>query len=55
LPARVSRAGAGGLKILSDGRLEETGRGRFLKKAAQKLFLCWVMGCVGDKAHDPES
>jgi hypothetical protein len=26
---------------------------RFLKKAAQKLFLCWAMGVVGDKAHSP--
>jgi hypothetical protein len=23
--------------------------GRFLKKAAQKLFLCWAAGVVGDK------
>jgi hypothetical protein len=28
-------------------------RGRFLKKAAQKLLLCWVMGVVADNAHDP--
>jgi hypothetical protein len=28
--------------------------GRFLKKAAQKLLLCWVMGDVGDNAHDPD-
>jgi hypothetical protein len=27
--------------------------GRFLKKAAQKLLLCWAMGCVGDNARDP--
>ncbi|HEY1856518.1 hypothetical protein [Acidocella sp.] len=27
---------------------------RFLKKAAQKLFLCWAMGCVGDNANGPE-
>jgi hypothetical protein len=27
--------------------------GRFLKKAAQKLFLCWAMGCVGDNARGP--
>ncbi|HEY1855788.1 hypothetical protein [Acidocella sp.] len=27
--------------------------GRFLKKAAQKLLLCWAMGGVGDKAHGP--
>ena len=26
---------------------------RFLKKAAQKLSLCWAMGVVGDKAHGP--
>jgi hypothetical protein len=25
------------------------GSGRFLKKAAQKLLLCWVMGFVADK------
>jgi hypothetical protein len=28
---------------------------RFLKKAAQKLLLCWAMGCVSDNAHDPAS
>ncbi|HTJ90299.1 MAG TPA: hypothetical protein VL356_09010 [Acidocella sp.] len=28
--------------------------GRFLKKAAQKLFFCWAMGGVGDNAHGPE-
>jgi hypothetical protein len=27
--------------------------GRFLKKAAQKLLLCWAMGVVGDKARGP--
>jgi hypothetical protein len=26
---------------------------RFLKKAAQKLLLCWAMGFVGDDAHGP--
>jgi hypothetical protein len=26
-----------------------------LKKAAQKLLLCRVMGCVGDNAHGPEA
>jgi hypothetical protein len=26
---------------------------RFLKKAAQKLLLCWAMGVVGDNAHGP--
>jgi hypothetical protein len=26
---------------------------RFLKKAAQKLYLCWAMGVVGDNAHGP--
>jgi hypothetical protein len=25
------------------------GSGRFLKKAAQKLLLCWAWGFVGDK------
>jgi hypothetical protein len=30
-------------------------RGRFLKKAAQKLLLCWAMGCVGDNARGPDS
>jgi hypothetical protein len=25
-----------------------------LKKAAQKLLLCWVMGVVGDSAHAPD-
>ncbi|HVE23728.1 MAG TPA: hypothetical protein VNC39_17300 [Acidocella sp.] len=29
------------------------GSSRFLKKAAQKLLLCWAMGCVGDNAHGP--
>jgi hypothetical protein len=24
-----------------------------LKKAAQKLLLCWAMGCDGDNAHGP--
>jgi hypothetical protein len=24
-----------------------------LKKAAQKLLLCWAMGCGGDTAHGP--
>jgi hypothetical protein len=28
--------------------------GRFLKKAAQKLLLCWATGNVGDNAHNPE-
>jgi hypothetical protein len=32
-------------------RIEESGR--FLKKAAQKLLLCWAMGCVGANAHGP--
>jgi hypothetical protein len=27
---------------------------RFLKKAAQKFLLCWVMGVVADNAHDPD-
>ncbi|HEY1855889.1 hypothetical protein [Acidocella sp.] len=27
--------------------------GRFLKKAAQKFLLIWVMGVVTDNAHDP--
>jgi hypothetical protein len=26
---------------------------RFLKKAAQKLLLCWAMGVVADTAHGP--
>jgi hypothetical protein len=26
---------------------------RFLKKAAQKLLLCWAMGVVADIAHGP--
>jgi hypothetical protein len=24
-----------------------------LKKAAQKLLLCWAMGIIGDNAHGP--
>jgi hypothetical protein len=31
--------------------MEESGR--FLKKAAQKLLLCWAMGVVADITHDP--
>jgi hypothetical protein len=27
--------------------------GRFLKKAAQKLLLCWAMGVGPDNAHGP--
>jgi hypothetical protein len=27
--------------------------GRFLKKAAQKLFLCWAMGNAADNAQGP--
>jgi hypothetical protein len=26
---------------------------RFLKKAAQKLLLCWAMGVVSDNAPGP--
>jgi hypothetical protein len=26
---------------------------RFLKKAAQKLLLCWAMGVVAAAAHGP--
>ena len=37
---------AGGLGI-------EEESSRFLKKAAQKLLLCWAMGVVGDNAHGP--
>jgi hypothetical protein len=29
------------------------GSSRFLKKAAQKLLLCWGMGVVADNAHAP--
>jgi hypothetical protein len=35
-------------------RRREEESSRFLKKAAQKLLLCWDMGCVGDKAHGPD-
>jgi hypothetical protein len=31
--------------------MEESGR--FLKKTAQKLLLCWAMGFVSDNAHGP--
>jgi hypothetical protein len=44
------------LGILSDLSREAALReesSRFLKKAAQKLLLCWAMGCVGDNAHGP--
>ncbi len=40
-----------GRHLVTSGREES---GRFLKKAAQKLFLCWAMGVVGDKAHGPQ-
>jgi hypothetical protein len=33
---------------------QKKGSSRFLKKAAQKLLLCWVMGGVGDNALDPD-
>jgi hypothetical protein len=37
------------------GRLLVLGEsGRFLKKAAQKLFLCWATGVVGANAHGPD-
>jgi hypothetical protein len=29
------------------------GSSRFLKKAAQKLLLCWGMGWISDNAHGP--
>jgi hypothetical protein len=35
------------------GKVQMKESSRFLKKAAQKLLLCWVMGCVTDTAHDP--
>jgi hypothetical protein len=31
----------------------QEGSGRFLKKAAQNLLLCWAMGNVGDNAPEP--
>jgi hypothetical protein len=31
----------------------DEGSSRFLKKAAQKLLLCWAMGVVRDNAHGP--
>jgi hypothetical protein len=34
-----------------EGFKEESSR--FLKKAAQKLLRCWVMGVVADTAHGP--
>jgi hypothetical protein len=37
---------------MMDLQIEE--RGRFLKKAAQKLLFRWVMGNVGDNAHGPD-
>jgi hypothetical protein len=33
--------------------IEEEESSRFLKKAAQKLLLCWVVGVVRDIAHGP--
>jgi hypothetical protein len=38
--------------ILNACRSDKKSR-RFLKKAPQKLLLCWVMGVVADNAHDP--
>jgi hypothetical protein len=41
--------------MLVDDRAESPeGRGRFLKKAAQKLLLCWAWGVVADTAHNPD-
>jgi hypothetical protein len=37
--------------VKENSRKEESGR--FLKKAVQKLLLCWAMGGVGDAAHGP--
>ena len=37
----------------SDAPHSREGSGRFLKKAAQKLLLCWAMGVVADNAHGP--
>jgi hypothetical protein len=34
-------------------QVEESGR--FLKKAPQKLLLCWAWGCVADNATGPDS
>jgi hypothetical protein len=34
-------------------RRKEEKRSRFLKKAAQKLLLCWAMGVVDANAHGP--
>jgi hypothetical protein len=36
------------------GAGNDRGSSRFLKKAAQKLLLCWAMGGDGDNAHDPD-
>jgi hypothetical protein len=35
------------------GKADEKESSRFLKKAAQKLLLCWGMGCVAANAHGP--
>jgi hypothetical protein len=41
-------------RALDDGkRGARQGSSRFLKKAAQKFLLCWVMGCVSANAHGP--
>jgi hypothetical protein len=37
-----------------NGDLQIGESGRFLKKAAQKLLLCWAVGVVGGDAHDPD-
>jgi hypothetical protein len=33
--------------------ISDKGSSRFLKKAAQKLLLCWGMGVVADIASGP--
>jgi hypothetical protein len=44
---------AGREKAPETARRRREESSRFLKKAAQKLFLCWAVGVVTDIAHDP--
>jgi hypothetical protein len=51
----TARAIAGRAEAGKGWSLGDKESSRFLKKAAQKLLLCWAMGVVGDEAHAPRS
>jgi hypothetical protein len=52
-PAEAYSAVWTGLQRKNPLGSSEEESGRFLKKAAQKLLLCWAMGVARDKAHGP--